>query len=229
MTEKEKVSKRKDFDWHVKTSPEEEFANTFTHAIAVVLSIPMLHQLIQKGKSYQDEYAYYGYLIFGVCTLVLYSASTLYHGWPKTKVKIFLRYFDHCSVYIMIAGSFSVFDLVTLSHDPVGIKSFKMVWGIAITGIIAKLFFFSQTFKYTSFFYLAMGWFLAYPMSKMYHCLSSIAIKYVFYGGIAYSVGVLFFLWESLKYHHAIFHCFLLLGTYFHYVCALYYLPVHKK
>jgi len=163
--------------------------------------------------------------IFGAAIIVLYSTSTLYHAVTNHQVKDVCRAFDQMAIYVLIAGTYTPFCLVTLRQDYPGLAwtTFGLVWGITLAGILFEAIARRQ-FKYvTTIAYLAMGWFglvLILPLSRV---IEFGGLVWLVLGGVLYSLGVIFFLWRSLPYNHAIWHVFVLAGTISHFFGILFY------
>jgi hemolysin III len=165
--------------------------------------------------------------IFGATIIILYSASTVYHAVTNHRVKDICRAFDQMAIYALIAGTYTPFCLVTLRqiNTPLAWSIFGIVWGVTIAGIVFKIFS-KRQFKYvTTFTYLAMGWlglFLIIPLSKSPD-FPLMGLIWLVLGGVLYTLGVVFFLWRSLPYNHAVWHIFVLAGTIAHFFCILFY------
>ena len=165
--------------------------------------------------------------VFGASIIVLYSASTIYHAVTNYQIKDACRSFDQMAIYALIAGTYTPFCLVTLRQgNPILAWSiFGLVWGITIAGVLFELLT-KRQFKYlTTFTYLAMGWFGLMLINPL--CQSPVfafgGLVWLVLGGVLYSLGVVFFLWRSLPYNHAIWHIFVLAGTISHFFCILFY------
>ena len=163
--------------------------------------------------------------IFGATIIILYSASTIYHAVTNYQIKEICRACDQMAIYVLIAGTYTPFCLVTLRpNQPVlAWVIFGVVWGMTIAGIVFTIFT-SRQFKYVSTIpYLVMGWFglvLIVPLSRH---LAFGGIVWLVLGGVLYSLGVVFFIWRRLPFNHAIWHIFVLAGTIAHFFCVLFY------
>ena len=165
--------------------------------------------------------------IFGATIIVLYSASTIYHAVTNHQIKDACRSFDQMAIYALIAGTYTPFCLVTLRqiNSALGWTIFGLVWGITIAGITFELVM-KRQFKYlTTFTYLAMGWFGLMLIGPLYQSpvFEFGGLVWLILGGVLYSLGVVFFLWRSLPFNHAIWHIFVLGGTIAHFFCILFY------
>lgn len=205
--------------WH----EGEETLNSLTHGIGIIFSIIGLHYLIQSGKKSNSKDKLLGNIVFGISMLVLYTVSTIYHGLDNMKYKKVMRYVDHCSVYLLIAGSYTPFTLTTLKGRG-GRVIFLCVWCIAIAGIISKIFFFDAVEKYTALFYVILGWFVTVGFKPLFQRMHKKGLLWLFAGGVSYTVGAFFFQkGRTIQYCHAIFHLFILGGSVCHYICIKYY------
>lgn len=202
-------------------APGEEIANSATHAVGAVLSILGIHKLIRKGIDSHDEMTLIAYTVFGISLIVLYSASALYHGVTYMPIKKSLRYFDHCSVYLLIAGTYTAFSLTTL-RGKIGYVMLAIIWIIALIGMLSKIFFFDAVDKYTVLFYVSMGWLIVLTLKTLIHRMKIAGIEWLLAGGISCTLGTYFYS-QNLPFYHAIFHIFILLGTTCDYIACLKY------
>ena len=163
--------------------------------------------------------------VFGAAIVILYSASTIYHAVTHPRVKAICQSFDEMAVYVMIAASFTPFCLVILreSNPFISWMVFGIVWGMAFVGIMVKSFTIGR-FKYiTPAPYLVMGWFGLVLLVPLWQVFPFWGLVWLVLGGVLYTLGIIFFLWRSLPYHHAIWHVFVLAGTIAHFFCILFY------
>ena len=163
--------------------------------------------------------------IFGGAIIILYSASTLYHAVTNHRIKAACQSFDEMAIYIMIAATYTPFCLVIIRQsDPIlSWTVFGVIWGMAISGILFKLFACRQIQYITPVPYLVMGWFglvLIVPLSRVFELGGFV---WLILGGVLYSLGVVFYLWRNLPYNHAVWHIFVLAGTIAHFFCILFY------
>ncbi|NME68510.1 PAQR family membrane homeostasis protein TrhA [Flammeovirga aprica] len=190
------------------TRDREEIWNTITHAIGVLLSIVGLLFLLIKANTPFD---YVVYSVFGASMILLYLASTLYHMVALEKLKQFLRKLDHSGIYLLIAGTYTPFALLSLENDG-GVTVAIIIWTIAFLGMIYKLFFKIKYEWISVTLYVGMGWIAVFKLGALYHELGA-GFWLLIGGGIAYTLGVVFYVWEKLKYNHAIWHLFVLAGS----------------
>jgi len=205
----------------------EEIVCAVTHTIGGYLGAAavVLLVLFAVGSDSQIPWKIVAGSIFGAAIIVLYSASTLYHAVTNHQIKDVCRAFDQMAVYVLIAGTYTPFCLVTLreSHPVLAWGTFGLVWGITLVGISVEAIAMRQ-FKYlTTITYLAMGWFGLVLVQPLSHVLEFGGFVWLVLGGVLYSLGVVFFLWRSLPYNHAIWHIFVLAGTIAHFFCILFY------
>ena len=194
----------------------EELANTITHGIGVGFSIIGLILLVVRARLYGDAWQVVSFSIYGASLFLLYLASTLYHGFRSPRVKELLRIIDHSAIYLLIAGTYTPFLLVTL-RGPWGWSLFGTIWWLAILGITFKLIFGPKYDLISPIFYLLMGWVVVIAIKPLLAALPFAGLMWLVAGGLAYSFGVLFYAWEKLPYNPAIWHGFVLAGSRFHF------------
>lgn len=200
----------------------EELVNSITHGIGALFSVIGGIFLMQKSQNRKSKHTTIGYLIFSLSMVELYTMSMLYHGMTNETIKKPLRYFDHCSVYILIAGSYAPFSLITFRNCG-GLKLLVAVWIVAFIGIFSKIFFFDAVFKFSSLLYIIMGW-IGAVMFRHLHLLSRKGAFWLLLGGIIYTAGTYFFKHGHEKaFYHAVFHLFIMAGTLCHFISVYYY------
>ena len=199
---------------------EEELANAISHGLGVLLGIIATVLLLLKADSSAKSWSF---LIFGVSIVNLYIASTLYHAVKSKQRKFLFKKLDHIGIYLLIAGTFTPFTWVVLQNETVGQQILIWIWVIAAAGVIFKIFLTGrfETISLTS--YLGMGWLGFLMFDKLGELLSAEAVNLMLYGGLCYTGGVMFYLMRKLKYHHAIWHLFVLAGTAFHWAAVYLY------
>ncbi len=161
--------------------------------------------------------------IFGASMVLLYAASTFYHSAKATRLRIRLNIIDHAAIYILIAGTYTPFALVTL-EGTTGITILWIVWLLALAGVILKLFFTGKYNLISTIMYVAMGWLIIFAINPLMQNLSTEGLWWLFGGGISYTIGAILFMQKKLPYNHAIFHIFVLLGTFAHFISIYFYL-----
>ncbi|MDA8626502.1 hemolysin III family protein [Flavobacteriaceae bacterium] len=201
---------------------EEEYWNTLTHFIGLILSIIGLPILLYNNKNLTD-FSFESILLFEFGMIGLYSASTLYHYSTNLNLKRKFRIFDHVSIFYLIAGSYAPVCLITLYADS-GIKIFTAVLIIALIGTVFKLLFTGKFEKFSLFLYLAMGWLVVLDFKSIIESLETNAIILLIISGLFYSFGIIFYRLEKMKYSHAIWHMFVLGGSASHYFLVLFYI-----
>jgi len=195
---------------------KEENANVVTHGIGIILSILGLILLVLKAMAKGDQWHLISFIIFGISLLLVYISSTLYHSIPGEETKKNLRKLDHSAIYILIAGTYTPF-LLTNLRGKTGWIMFAIIWGFGITGIIIKLATQIKSKWISAIIYLVMGWLAVFIAPSMIDNLPVISVAFLAAGGLFYSIGVVFYVWKNLPYHHAIWHLFVLGGSICHY------------
>ncbi|MEC9364309.1 MAG: PAQR family membrane homeostasis protein TrhA [Sinimarinibacterium flocculans] len=200
----------------------EEIAHASTHGLGVVLSIVGLTVLVARASLYGDAWHITAVSIFGATLVLMYTASTLYHSIPLPRTKRVLRVIDHSLIYFLIAGTYTPFTLVTL-HGPWGWSLFGVTWGLAIAGVGFKILATGKFEKLSLAIYLGMGWCAIAAVKPLLQNLETGGLILMLAGGLVYSGGVAFYVWEKLRYHHAIWHLFVLAGSILHFFAVLFY------
>ena len=203
----------------------EEVAHALTHGIGIVLAIAGLTVMVARATLYGNAWHIVGAAIFGATLVLMYTASTLYHSIPAEQLpntKRVLRIVDHSSIYLLIAGTYTPFTLVTLS-GPWGWSLFATVWTLALVGVVFKIFATGKFEKLSLAIYLGMGWCVIVAIKPLMRTLETGGLVLLIGGGLAYTGGVAFYAWERLRYHHAIWHAFVLAGSVLQYFAVLFY------
>jgi hemolysin III len=205
-------------------SIKEEIANAITHGVGAVLSVAALVILIVIASLYGTAWHVVGFTIFGSAMLILYLASTLYHSLTHLKAKNLFRKFDHMSIFLLIAGTYTPFCLTVLSGW-IGWTIFGITWTCAICGIILKAFYTGNHERLSTFLYITMGWIILPAIKPLYEAVNGYAFTFLILGGIFYTAGTYFFLKDTKKmYYHSIWHMFVLAGSVSHFFSVLYLL-----
>jgi len=206
----------------------EEVANSVIHGIGVLLSIVGLTILVVFGAMSHDGWKLASGIIYGVSLVLEYAASTLYHSFPWERVKHYFKIFDHCGIYLLIAGTYTPFTLVTLRGHG-GWWLFVLVWALAAIGIATEAFWAYRPRWLAVLVYLAMGWLIigAIPQLRAAE-LPVQALWLLLAGGLAYTVGTVFYLMKRVPYMHAVWHLFVLAGSVCHFLAVVLFvmLPV---
>ena len=200
----------------------EEKTNIISHAIGLVLSIAALVLMMIRAGLYGNVWHLVSVIIFGASLISLYAASTFYHSSTEPARRARLRVFDHATIYILIAGTYTPFTLVIL-HGPVGWTVFGVSWGMALTGVVLKLFFTGKYNVVSTLMYVFMGWIIVFAITPLINGLSSQGLFWLFAGGVAYTTGAVLYSIKKIRFNHAIFHFFVLLGSVCHFVAVYFY------
>ena len=210
-------------DNKIQYSQKEELANVLTHGIGIILSLMGIVLLSLKALRQGDHWHLVSYIVFSISLLIMFTSSTLYHSVPGLKAKKNLRKLDHSAIYLLIAGTYTPF-LLTSLRGTTGWIMFGVVWVFAIVGITIKLATQIRSKWISAIIYLVMGWLAVFIAQSMINNLPLISIKYLAAGGFFYTVGVIFYVWKNLPYHHAIWHIFVLGGSICHFLSVYYIL-----
>lgn len=204
----------------------EELANTITHGFGLVLSIAGFIALVIFAGFRGDPMLIFGCMVYGLSLVVLYTASTLYHGTTSPELKKTLQILDHCCIYLLIAGSYTPFGLV-IANASFGIGLLAGIWAFAFVGILLKVFIRDRFPAICVASYVIMGWLGVLAIRPLFEVLGIMPVALAIAGGLAYTLGVVFFPWRSIRHHHAIFHVFVLAGSMFHYAAVVLYVVPH--
>jgi len=205
----------------VKTySVREEIAHSAIHGLGIVLSIAGLIALVLTARRTGDTRDLVASAVYGVTLVLLYLTSTLYHSIPHPPAKRILRILDHSAIYLLIAGTYTPFILIKM-QTPWGFGLLAVVWTMAAIGIAIKLFFPRFLDGLSTALYLVQGWAVIAAWEPLMSALPGVALTLLTIGGVLYTVGVVFHLWERLPYQNAIWHGFVLLGASCHYSAVL--------
>jgi hemolysin III len=198
----------------------EEIANAITHGIGLLLSIAGFVVLLVLAALRGTAWHIVACSIYGATLICLYTASTLYHAVISPRVKHALRIFDHSAIYLLIAGTYTPFLLVSL-RGPWGWSLFGVIWGLALAGILFKFWFVERFGILSTAVYVAMGWLVVIAAKPVITHVPFTALMWLFAGGLAYTGGVIFFAAKRIPYSHAIWHIFVLAGSICHYFAVL--------
>ncbi|MBT8295357.1 MAG: hemolysin III family protein [Gramella sp.] len=203
--------------------PKEERLNILSHGIGFGLSILALILLILKASRFGELKHLISFSIFGASMVLVYAASTFYHSAKASRLRIKLNILDHAAIYILIAGTYTPFALVTL-EGTTGLTILWTVWIMALVGVILKLFYAGRFHLISTIMYVAMGWLIIFAINPLIENLSSDGFWWLLGGGISYTVGAILFMLKKMPYNHAVFHIFVLLGTFAHFICIYFYI-----
>ena len=206
----------------------EELANSITHGIGLILSVAgfavLLVFAILRGGALQIASC----AVYGSTLVCVYAASTLYHALPSPRMKRALKIFDHCAIYLLIAGTYTPFTLVTL-RGGWGWSLFAIVWALAMAGIVFKVWFIDHFPILSTVLYLAMGWIAVVAIKPLLSSIPAHGLYWLVAGGVLYSIGVAFFAARRLRFGHAIWHVFVIAGSACHYVAVLFYVILRYR
>ena len=194
----------------------EELVNALVHGLGVVASLCGGSVLITLAAMIGDGWRLAGAIVFSLSMLLLYTASTLYHAIPHVAAKARLKVFDHCAIFVLIAGTYTPITLVSL-RATVGWWLFAAIWLLATIGVVFKLFYTGRFKALSTLVYVAMGWLVLPVIVPLVHALSTAALAWLLIGGAAYTLGALVYL-SRRAYAHATWHGFVLLGSVSHFV-----------
>jgi hemolysin III len=201
-------------------SKGEEIANAISHGVGIVFSISALTLLIVFASLEGSVASIISYTVYGVTMMLLYVSSTLLHAFPKGRVKNLFEIFDHSSIYLFIAGSYTPI-LVNVIGGKLGMSLLILLWSIAGIGILFKVFFVKR-FLYTStILYIAMGWLIVVAWKPLVMNFDDIGVILLIIGGLLYTIGALFYMFRWFPFHHMVWHLFVLAGTVVHFFAIL--------
>ncbi|GAA4281762.1 PAQR family membrane homeostasis protein TrhA [Gaetbulibacter aestuarii] len=198
----------------------EEKLNAITHGIGALFGIFALVLLI--NHTLQAPFINkFSVVVYGLSIIILFTASTLYHSVKNETKKHYFRIVDHISIYVLIAGTYTPVTLIALANTK-GWTLFWVVWSIAAIGLVIKLFFTGRFEIFSTLLYLVMGWLIIFDFSNLSTMVGSNGILFLFAGGLAYTIGIVFYAIHSIPYNHVIWHLFVLAGAVFHF-CMIYF------
>jgi hemolysin III len=200
----------------------EEIANAVTHGIGVLMAIAGLVLLIVFSSIYENSWYVVSLTIYGSALVILYTMSTIYHSLPRGKAKDIFEILDHSSIYLLIAGTYTPFELITL-RGTIGWVFFGITWGMAIVGILFKIFFVKKFVILSTLIYIAMGWMIVFAIKPLFYALPLNGMIFLATGGVLYTAGTVFYIKRKMKYHHAVWHLFVLGGSAMHFFAILFY------
>jgi len=202
--------------------PKEELMNVISHGIGLFLSIAALVVLVVYASINLTVWHIVSFAIYGASLVILYTASTVYHASKKQHVRLRLNVLDHSSIYVLIAGTYTPFLLVTL-RGPWGWSLFGVIWACALAGIILKLFYTGRYDKLSTTAYVIMGWLVLVAVYPLIQNLALGGLMWLLAGGIFYTIGAVIYLQHRIRFNHAIFHIFVLLGSISHFISIFFY------
>ncbi|KUK51014.1 MAG: hemolysin III family protein [bacterium] len=206
-----------------KMSLIEEIFNSVTHGTGFLLSIAGLVLCVVFSVKVKNFYAIVSSSIYGASLILLYISSTLYHSFPEGKVKKIFKFFDHTSIYILIAGTYTPFALLPL-RGPLGWSIFGVIWGLALLGIIFKIFFINRTDLISTIIYIMMGWMIIIAIKQVFLSIPKLSFIFLVIGGISYTLGTIFYILDRLFFFHIVWHIFVLIGSITHFFSIFLYI-----
>lgn len=198
----------------------EELASALTHGAGVVASAVGAVVLIALSALRGDPWKIVGTAVFSATLVLLYTASTLYHASRRPAARARLQVFDHCAIYLLIAGTYTPFTLVGL-RGSWGWSLFGVAWGLAVAGVVFKLFFTGRFPRLSTAIYVGMGWMVLVAAGPMTRLLSPETLAWLVAGGLTYTAGTLFYHSRRIPYAHAIWHLFVLGGSVCHFAAVM--------
>lgn len=203
-------------------STAEELAHTLTHGFGALIALVGLVILVVTVAETRDPWHITGAALFGGALVLMYAASTAYHHAKSPSLKVKLRAVDHAAIYLLIAGTYSPFMLV-MFRDSFGLPLFIGLWVLAAAGVVFKIFATGRFEKTSVAIYLFMGWVILFVAKPVFQAMETAGLILLVAGGLAYTVGVVFYRWHSLPHHHTIWHLFVMAGSALHYFAVLYF------
>jgi hemolysin III len=200
----------------------EELFNSITHGIGALVSLSGMVLLIVFSSLYGNLNHIISCTIFGITLVLLYTASTLYHSFQNQNIKRVFKIFDHSCIYVLIAGTYTPFLLVTI-RGVVGWSMLALIWSLTAIGIIFKVFFVHRFNIISTIAYILMGWLVIFAIKPLFQSLPGGGLALLIVGGLAYTLGTIFYAWEKLPFNHAIWHLFVFSGSVCHFCAVMFY------
>ena len=197
----------------------DEIASALTHGLGAVAALAGGAVLITLAAIHGDGWQLGASIVFGVSLLLLYVASTLYHSIQHPVAKGRLKVFDHCAIYVLIAGTYTPFTLIGL-RGPWGWGLFTAIWTLALAGVVFKLFYTGRFKLLSTAIYIAMGWLVMVAIKPMLNSLDAWTLGWLLAGGLSYTLGTYFYHRESIRFSHAIWHLFVIGGSVCHFIAV---------
>jgi hemolysin III len=197
----------------------DELASALTHGLGAVAALAGGSVLITMAALYGDAWQLGASIVFGATLLLLYVASTLYHSIQHPVAKARLKVFDHCAIYLLIAGTYTPFTLIGL-RGPWGWGLFIAIWTLAVAGVVFKLFYTGRFKLLSTIIYIAMGWLVIVAIKPLLQSLDAWTLGWLLAGGVFYTLGTFFYHRESIRYSHAIWHLFVIAGSVCHFIAV---------
>jgi len=203
-------------------SPVEELANAVTGGVGLVLSVAGFVVLVTLAAIYADAWAVGAAVVYGATLIAGFATSTLYHAARNPRRKLVLRKWDHAAIFTLIAGTYTPITLVNL-RGPWGWTLFGVIWGLAVAGIVMKIWFTGRFIKLSTAIYVAMGWMVVVAAKPMLSgVVPVVSLWLLLAGGLCYTGGAVVYMQKKLPFHHAVWHVFILAGSITHYLAILF-------
>lgn len=199
----------------------EEIANAVTHGVGAILSIIGSIFLIIAATKTKNNYAILGVWVYCISLIILYLGSTLYHSIPGRLVKKILRILDHSSIYLLIAGTYTPIILILMNTDKKSSNILIAIWVISALGILFKAFWVDRFGAFSTILYILLGWAIVINIKTVLLLVPSNILMFIVLGGIAYTVGCIFYASDKMPYNHFVWHLFVMAGSALHYVAIL--------
>ncbi len=220
---KEKKQQTSAPEWKQEYSPAEEIVHAITHGVGIPLGIAALVLMVTFSALYGTFWHVLSTAIYGTTLVLLFGASTLYHGWRDQRHKPLLQRLDHAAIFLLIAGTYTPFTLVTLNDSAWGWGLFLVVWITAAAGVWIELGPYPRLQRWSLLLYLLMGWVVVLAMEPLVRNLASGGLWLLAAGGIVYTIGAGVYAWERLRWNHALWHLFVLAGSVLHFLAIFFY------
>jgi hemolysin III len=200
----------------------EEIANAVTHGVGAALSVAALVVLIFIAAMWGNGWHLASAIVYGVTMFLLYTASTLYHAITHPGARRVFKVIDHAGIYLLIAGTYTPFTLVTI-RDEGGWWLFAVVWTLAVAGISLEAFWVDRPKWVSAVVYLGMGWLAIFAIKPIANNLEPAGVRLLIAGGLAYSLGTIFYLLKKVKWMHPVWHLWVLAGSLLHFLSVMLY------
>jgi hemolysin III len=203
----------------VRQQLREEIANSISHGIAAIFAVIGLVLLLRHATMFQDVWQAVGFSLYGGSLTLVFVSSTIYHAVQHPPLKRVFRILDHCAIFLLIAGTYTPFTIVII-RGTWGWFFFCLIWVASLSGVVLKIGYMDQFQRASKWIYLGMGWFGLVALYPLFEVFSSSGILWLFVGGMLYTVGVVFYVWEKLPFNHFIWHLFVMAGALCHFMAV---------
>ncbi len=200
----------------------EDVANAVTHGAGLLMAIAAVPVLLVLAALRGTPIHVASFAVYGASLVLVYATSTLYHVARQPRLKHLFRILDHAAIYLLIAGTYTPVTLISM-NGPWGWTLLSLIWVLAVGGCIFKMFFIGQFQTFSTVLYLVMGWLVVIAIGPVVEAVPDGGLVWFVAGGLSYTVGVVFFVWERMPYNHAVWHLFVIGGSVCHYVAMLLY------